>query len=241
MFRRRKGADEAPQPTAAQDGGAADAADRPADPAQQPEAPVKPARANGPWDVDELDGSHPSHERARVDLGGLRVRPVPGMQIQMQVDSTTGKATSVLLIGEDAALQLLAVAAARSVPMWPTMIAAVAADATRRGGTAQRAPGPWGQLLQMQMPATTSTGVSGVQPSMVVGIDGPRWMLRATLIGKAAVEQEAHDRLLAVVQDTVVVRGEVPMSPGEVIELRPPARPAGTPADPADDAASELT
>jgi hypothetical protein len=76
---------------------------------------------------------------------------------------------------------------------------------------------------------------------MVVGIDGPRWMLRATLIGKAAVEQEAHDRLLAVVQDTVVVRGEVPMSPGEVIELRPPARPAGTPADPADDAASELT
>jgi hypothetical protein len=96
----------------------------------------------------------------------------------------------------------------------------------------------------MQMPATTSTGASGIQPSMVVGIDGPRWMLRATLIGKAAVDQDAHDRLLALVQDTVVVRGEAPMSPGEVIELRPPPRPPAepaNPADPADDVEEPLT
>jgi hypothetical protein len=222
MFRRRRRTDEA----AANE---PEAPGTPAEPeaaqAEEP-APVKPARTHGPWDVAELDGSHPSHARARVDLGGLRVRPVPGMTVQMQVDSTTGRASSVLLVGEDAALQLMVLAAARSVPLWPSMIAAVAADATRRGGTAQRAPGPWGQVLQLQLPATTSTGASGVQPSLVVGIDGPRWMLRATLIGQAAVDQQAHDRLLSVVQDTVVVRGEEPMAPGEVIGLRPPPQPS---------------
>jgi hypothetical protein len=199
---------------------------------------VKPPRPHGPWDVSELDGSDPSHERPRVDFGALRIRPMPGTQIQVQVDAGTNRASSLLLVGEDAVLQLLAVAAARSVPLWPARINAVAADATRRGGTAQRSEGPWGPQLHLQLPATTSTGASGVQPSIVLGIDGPRWMLRATVIGKAAIDPQAFARMLAVVQDTVVVRGDGPMAPGEVLELRPPpsapVTPPGTPPAPSE-------
>jgi hypothetical protein len=202
----------------------------------------KPARANGPWDVDELDGSHPSHARARIDLGGLRIRPVSGMRIQMQVDSATGRATSVLMVSEQAAVQLMVIAAAKSALLWPRTITAVAADARRRGGTATQAEGPWGPVLQMSVPVTTADGSSGVQPSLVIGIDGPRWMVRATLIGQAATDQKVHDQMMLVVQDTVVVRGEVPMAPGELIELRPPPRPEPQDADepsPRDDPAPE--
>jgi hypothetical protein len=232
MFRRRPKAD------------AADASEvtPPQQDATQPEVPDdgtrKPTRANGPWDVEEVDGSHPSHARARVDLGGLRVRPLPGMQLQMQVDSATGRATSVLMVSEQAAVQLMAIAAAKSTPLWPATINAVAVDARRRGGSADKATGPWGEVLNVSLPVQTTDGASAVQPSIVIGVDGPRWLLRATLIGAAATDQAMHNRLLAVVQDTVVVRGEVPMPPGEIIELKPPTRveqaPAGDAADGAD-------
>jgi hypothetical protein len=191
----------------------------------------KPARANGPWDLDEVDGSHPSHTRARIDLGGLRVRPLPGMQLQMQVDSATGRATSVLMVSEQAAVQLMAIAAAKSTALWPATINAVAVDARRRGGSADKATGPWGEVLNVSLPVQTPDGATAVQPSIVIGVDGPRWLLRATLIGAAATDQAMHNRLLAVVQDTVVVRGEVPMPPGEIIELKPPTRVGQAPTD----------
>jgi hypothetical protein len=50
-------------------------------------------------------------------------------------------------------------------------------------------------------------------------------MLRATILGKAALDQEQMNKMMAIVQDTVVVRGEEPMAPGEVVALVPPPRP----------------
>jgi hypothetical protein len=220
MFRRRS---QGPDPDA--DVPAEQPQDVPPEAGAEPPPEAKPARANGPWDVDELDGSHPSHERPRLDLGSLRIRVAPGARLQMQVDKTSGKATGVLLMGEQHGLQLMAIAASKSLPLWPQTRAAIAADAKRRGGTAQEAPGPWGPVLQLSLPATAADGTSGVTPSLVLGIDGPRWMLRATFLGRAAIDQTLHNQMLAVVQDTVVVRGESPMPPGEILPLTPPPQP----------------
>jgi hypothetical protein len=195
-------------------------------PATEPvDSDEKPERPNGPWDVTELDGSRPSHDAVRLDLGGLRLRPASGMKVQMQVDQSTGKATSVLLVAENAALQLMAIAAGKTKPLWPQTRGALKADADRKRGTTQDGSGPWGPVLRMSLPATTSDGKTGVQPSVVLGIDGPRWMLRATMLGRAATDQEQMNRMMAIVQDTVVVRGDDPMAPGELIELTPPPRP----------------
>jgi hypothetical protein len=69
----------------------------------------------------------------------------------------------------------------------------------------------------------------------MVGIDGPRWLLRANFLGRAAVEQAAYDRLAEIVRGVVVVRGDRPMPPGDLIPftLPPgaqPTRPAQQPA-----------
>ncbi len=192
----------------------------------------RPPRPNGPWDVSELDGSHPSHGVPRLDLGGLRIRPLAGMQVQMQVDQASGRATSVLLADGPAALQLMAIAAAKSTPLWPSTMAGITADAARKQGSTQEGNGPWGPVLRLALPATTPDGKTGVQPSVVLGIDGPRWMLRATMIGKAAVDQETMNRMMGVVKDSVVVRGEHPMPPGELIALTPPPRPEPVTAEP---------
>ena len=244
MFRRRGKASDAteepddpttpesqtpPESQAARSDGSASQDEQPA---TDPGAPGKPQRLHGPWDVSELDESNPAHAAPRLDLGGLRIRPAAGMKVQMQVDQTSGKATSVLLVAEQAAVQLMAIAASKSKPLWPQTKRALQADADRKGGSAQDGKGPWGPVLRMALPATGTDGKKGVQPSVVLGIDGPRWMLRATMIGKAAVEQAQMNQMMSIVQDTVVVRGDAPMAPGEIIVLTPPARPeSATPVD----------
>ena len=236
MFRRRGKAAQAAAEAATDatpDAPAQDTADASAaaesstgEDASSAEPQGKPARPHGPWDVSELD-DRPSHTAARLDLGGVRIRPVAGMKVQMQVDKNSGQATSVMLVSDQGALQLMVIAAPKSKPLWPQTMRALRSDADRRGGSAQDGKGPWGPVLRMALPATTSDGKQGVQPSVVLGIDGPRWLLRATLIGRAAVDQEQMNRMMAIVQDTVVVRGDQPMAPGEVIALTPPPRPAG--------------
>lgn len=187
-------------------------------------SPAKPARPNGPWDVEETD-DRPAHVAPRLDLGGVRIRPPAGMKVQIQVDQATQRSTSVTLVGESGALQLVVVAAAKSKPQWPVTMRALQSDADRRGGTVVEGTGPWGPVLRITIPVTLPDGKQGVQPSVALGIDGPRWMLRATILGKAALDQEQMNKMMAIVQDTIVVRGEEPMAPGEVVPLVPPPRP----------------
>lgn len=234
MFRRRaKASDAEPNEPAEHDGATPDmpdttGADAPvggeAAATATDAAPTKPARPNGPWDVDELD-DRPAHVAPRLDLGGVRVRPPAGFKVQIQVDQATQKSTSVLLVGDQGALQLVVVAAAKSTPQWPGTMRSLQSDADRRGGTVAEGNGPWGPVLRITIPVTLPDGKQGVQPSVALGIDGPRWMLRATILGKAALDQEQMNKMMAIVQDTVVVRGEEPMAPGEVVPLVPPPRP----------------
>lgn len=182
----------------------------------------KTARPNGPFDVSEVDLTDP--DERRVDLGGLLVRRGEGLKLQLQVDERTGTATSVTIRLGDAAAQLIAVAAPRSSGLWDQTRHQIAADAQRRGGTVNEAAGPFGTEVRVVLPVTTPQGKSGVQPSRVCGIDGPRWMLRATFLGTATTDAKAFGRLVNIVRDTVVVRGERPMAPGDIIPLKAPAQ-----------------
>jgi hypothetical protein len=232
MFRRRAKAPDAEPTEPTAPGATSDAADptgagdaAPSEVATATGADsTKPARPNGPWDVEELD-DRPAHVATRLDLGGVRIRPPAGFKVQIQVDKATQRSTSVMLVGDQGALQLVVVAAAKSRPQWPATMRALQSDADRRGGTVAEGDGPWGPVLRITIPVTLPDGKQGVQPSVALGIDGPRWMLRATILGKAALDQEQMNTMMAIVQDTVVVRGEEPMAPGEVVALVPPPRP----------------
>jgi len=71
----------------------------------------------------------------------------------------------------------------------------------------QRAAGPGGE---------------GFRLVRFVGIDGPRWFLRGLFTGPAAVGGEAASTLEDVLRDVVVVRGEHPVPPRDILELRLP-------------------
>ncbi len=60
-------------------------------------------------------------------------------------------------------------------------------------------------------------------PIRYIGVDGPRWFLRAVITGRAAVDPNAAAVLEGVVREVVVVRGDEPMAPREGIALQLPA------------------
>ena len=60
----------------------------------------------------------------------------------------------------------------------------------------------------------------------VVGIDGPRWMLRGVFSGRAAVaEGPETDALNKFFADIVVERGDEPLAPRDLIPMHPPVTP----------------
>jgi hypothetical protein len=195
------------------------------------EQPGKKPRPDGPFDRSEVDLADPPIDW--IDLGGLLVRPAEGMRLQIQMDERSGIGTGVMMMDGEAAVVMIAVAAPRSSGLWDQTRSQIAADASGRGGTIDEAPGPFGTELRLVVPVTSSEGKKGIQASRVVGIDGPRWMLRATFLGTATTDAKAYARLVKVVRQTVVVRGDRPMAPGDVIPIKPPepSGPGSTPDD----------
>lgn len=194
-----------------------------------PAEPVQPVdRADGPFDVSEVDGVE-----GRLDVGALLLPLVEGLEIQLQLDEASGQVTGVFLVQGDSAVQLQAFAAPRTQGIWREVCDEIAVGITEQGGTADQGQGRFGYELLARVPAQQPDGRVGFQPLRFTGVDGPRWMLRAVFHGRAAIDPEGAVGLEAVVSQVVVSRGKEPMGPRELLPLRLPedAQPAAAEAD----------
>jgi len=186
------------------------------------EAADEETGSDGPFDSSEVDPSVLEGED-RIDLGALVITGLPGMELRLQVDEQTNEVQAVLLVLEDSALELRAFAAPKSSGIWSEVRREIAAEATRMGGTASETTGPFGTELVLVVPVEDPDGQIFSQTSRVIGVDGPRWLLRGTLLGRAAVEPEAAPPMEQALRNVVVVRGSEPMAPRESLALRLPA------------------
>lgn len=185
----------------------------------------------GPFDATEVDADDLQGED-RIDLGGLVITGIPGMELRLQVDEDTNEVQAVLLVLEESALELRAFAAPKTSGIWSEVRREIAAEATRMGGTATEADGPFGPELTLVVPVQDPDGQMYSQRSRVVGVDGPRWLLRGTVLGRAALEAEAAELLEDSFRKVVVVRGTEPMAPREPLGLTLPAGAQPAPPEP---------
>jgi len=169
------------------------------------------------------DYQGPDDPDGYVDLGSLLIPPQPGLELRLQIDEASNQVLAVLLVGEDGMLELRAFAASRGGDLWSEVRSEIAADTTRRGGTATEQDGPLGVELHCQIPVQLDDGTAGVQPSRVLGHNGSRWFLRAALLGRPAVEPQAAEPWIEVIRSVAVRRGQAPLPPGEALPLRLPA------------------
>jgi hypothetical protein len=193
------------------------AAEAEVDAAPEAEAPGP----SGPLDADDLPGGDLGD---RVDLGSLLVPPVDGLELRLQVDEQTEEVQAVMLAGPEGAVELRAFAAPRNGDLWGEVRPKIAADFAQRGGTAGERPGRFGPELVCQLTVRTDEGRTGTQVSRIIGVNGPRWMLRATLLGKPALEMDTSGDWEDVIERIVVRRGAQAMPVGEVLPLTLPPR-----------------
>jgi hypothetical protein len=210
MFRRRSRSEQ-DQPDAG------DRADElAAGPADEPESAS--AAAGGPWDSQ----SAPEDGIDRVDLGSLRVAPGEGYEVRLQVDENTGEVQSVMLAGEEGALELRAFAAPRGGDLWEEIRPQIAADVSQHGGTATERRGRFGAELVCQMQVVLPDGSQMMQPSRIVGVNGARWLLRGTFLGQPAVEPDTAGDWEDAFASVVVHRGSHAMPAGDALPLTLP-------------------
>jgi hypothetical protein len=177
-------------------------------------------RPQGPWDAADAP------EKERLDLGALQVAVPEGVELRLEL-SPEGQVMAVTLVHGESSAQLNVFAAPRTEGIWAEVRQEIAEALNSGGGRATEGEGVFGTELRAVVPQEVP-GQGVVQaPARFVGVDGPRWFLRALLTGRAATEDHAAQPLLEVLRDVVVVRGDDPMPAREplVLNLPPEARP----------------
>lgn len=183
-------------------------------------------RALGPRDESELPGERSEY----LDLGALLVKPISGVDVRLEVDQRTQEPRAVNLDFRDGSVQLQAFTAPKSSGLWDEVRAELVAGLRRDGAQPTIAQGPLGAQVDVRIPGTTPDGQQGFRLARFVGIDGPRWFLRAVFTGGAALPGTTAEVLDDAVRALVVVRGQDPHPPRDLLTLSMPQDATVTPA-----------
>lgn len=207
LFKRRR-ADQDAEPRAATPEDALDA---------RPPAPAEAPDGRGPH-----DSADRPETAGLMDFGAIRLPIDPEAQVTVEVARETNQPVAVVVAIDGSRMRLTALAAPRTGGLWETVMRDEQSALTREGATVRDADGPFGPELVAQIPSTTAQGRQGKQVLRLIGADGPRWLLRATIAGKAARDREAGAALEEMFANIVVARGSVAMPPREPLPLRLP-------------------
>jgi hypothetical protein len=172
-------------------------------------------RPAGPWDAGD---DVPAAER--IDFGSLLVPVTEGAEVQLSM--ADDQAAWVTVVRGNSGLQLQAFAAPKSGGLWDDVREEIAAEITKAGGEWEEADGPFGTELRARIvPAEPAPG-GGRQPVRFLGVDGPRWFLRGVISGPAALRDTEAGPLEEVFAGVVVVRGDHPVPPRDLLEIQLP-------------------
>lgn len=94
-------------------------------------------------------------------------------------------------------LTVSAFAAPRTGGLWEELVEELAAQLQGEGATIRRDRGEWGRELVAR---------NGEIVARVIGVEGPRWMLRGVGTGAVQHALKLHTMLRDMIRDTVVVR-----------------------------------
>ena len=170
----------------------------------------------GPWDVNDEDV--PDYDDY-LDLGATTCLP-PGHPAAYQANRATQQVLGSTITFGSSSLEIEAFAAPKTLGLWDD----VRGDLLEANKAASEVDGVFGTELKLPVNVKGGKTVN----TRIVGVDGPRWMLRGIFSGKAAIdpdspETEALNKFFAGI---VVERGEEPLAPRDLIPMHPPVAPA---------------
>jgi hypothetical protein len=172
----------------------------------------EPDTTTGPYD--ERDA--PEDDVPRADLGALLVPVGAGLDLQVELNEAQ-QVISATLASAQGSMQLGLFAAPRNEGIWDEIRVEIAESLKQqRGNPAERDAGRFGTELTGTVPAE-----GGRVPVRFIGVDGPRWFLRAMLVGPAADPAKAG-RFEEALRNVIVVRGSDPLPVRDPVPLSLP-------------------
>ena len=217
VFRRRKKDDDVEAQVEAPEASEQDEDDADVEDAEQVDVPATPAvvvRPEGPWDVEDLPEDDALE---RIDLGGLRVPVPPETEVRVDVNAE-GEVVAATLVRGESSMQVNVFAAPRTTGIWDEVRAEIAESIVGGGGGAQDVDGTYGPELFAAVPVQGG----GATPARFIGVNGPRWFVRALLTGPAAHDKAVAAPLEEALRSIVVVRGTEAMAVRDPLPLRLP-------------------
>ncbi|HWR85351.1 MAG TPA: DUF3710 domain-containing protein [Rhodoglobus sp.] len=165
-----------------------------------------------------LDESEANAVRPYVDLGGVKILPRADLHLRLEVEESTKRVVAVGLDYAGSTLQVQPFAAPRGSGLWHGIRAQIVEQLRKQGGKVREVDGPFGPEVLAEVPAQ-----GGARPARFVGVDGPRWFLRGVIAGEGATDPDAAAKVEDLFRSIVVVRGQTPMPPRDLIPLHMPA------------------
>lgn len=175
----------------------------------------------GPFDLKEIPSMRPY-----VDLGSIKVAPREGLQLRLDVDENAKRIVAVSLDYAGSTLQVQAYSAPKTTGLWHEVRGQITEQLRTQGTTAEHVDGALGPEVTATLKLPEARG-GGSAPVRFIGVDGPRWLVRGTITGQAVTNEDAYAQVIDLFRELVIVRGESPMPPNELLALKMPAG-AGT-------------
>ncbi|MFV0405506.1 MAG: DUF3710 domain-containing protein [Propioniciclava sp.] len=187
-------------------------------------------RSDGPFDYTEVDLEDDSvdlhaHGMARITYGPLIITQPRDIKVQLQGDPQAKAVYSLLAHHEGSGIEVALFAAPRSGDMAEELREDIIEEASQGAGNAETSPGPFGTEIRRVLPVEGPEGEQLFHVSRIWLVTGPRWLLRGTLMGKAALVEGTNapaDFFVEFFRNIVVRRDDEARSPGELIHLAVP-------------------
>lgn len=170
---------------------------------------------HGPFDGDSVDiASFDFSDFADglLDLGSLRI-PLPRPS-EVQVEMGPEGPRMMHIVTQVGRVTPVAFAATNSGGLWAESVADILTGMRGDGLDATTEVGPWGEEI---------VGVTDHATIRMIGVEGPRWLLRVTLASPKEHTQAMAELGREIIARTFVYRGEQPMMAGTVLPVIMPA------------------
>lgn len=170
----------------------------------------------GPFDgdnvsMDEFDFS--DFGTNVLNLGSMLIPLPSGSEVQVEMSAEGPRMLHILTAY--GRCTPVAFAAPNSPGQWNDSISLIVADMERDGLTVVLENGPWGQEI-------VGSAENGGGIVRIIGVDGPRWMLRMTIAAPTDTIDEMTIMGREITARTFVVRGDAPILAGSSLPVSLP-------------------
>lgn len=127
---------------------------------------------------------------------------VPPVNTQLQIESSEEQNLVVHVLSGQSNITIDAYAAPKTGGQWRFVASELADGLRNQGAKVSIQDGPWGREV---------IGSAAESVIRFIGVDGPRWMLRAVIVSSPAEAEQSAEIARTMLSHTVVRRGTNPM------------------------------